>query len=189
MIRWLYGSMTRVLLVVLLAATAPACLVVSLQPVYDPDALVWDPALVGTWQSTDDETTLEIEQDEWRSYRIQYRHPIEAGELTGYLAAVGDERFMDVMPVRGTDRGAFVLPLHAVARVRLAEGRLELTPLSYDWFLDRAKEGNAIGKLSVTIDHKQNIVLVSPPAAVRQWLAGQAKDGEMFGPATVFVKK
>jgi hypothetical protein len=189
MIRGLDGSMTRILLVVLLGATAPACLVVSLHPVYDPDALVWDPALVGTWQSTDDETTLEIEQDEWRSYRIQYRHPIETGELTGYLAAVGNERFMDVMPVRGTDRGAFVLPLHAVARVRLAEGRLELTPLSYDWFLDRAKKGNTVGRLSVTIDHKQNAVIVSSPALLRQWLEAQPAEGAMFGPATVFVRK
>jgi hypothetical protein len=189
MTRWTVGSMRRALLVAAVMATAPACLVVSLHPIYDPDALVWDPALVGTWQSTDDETTIEIEQDEWRSYRIQYRYPIETGELTGYLTTIGEEHFLDVMPVRGTDRGAFVLPVHAVARVRIAGGRLELTPLSYDWFLDRAKKGNAIGKLGVTIDQKQNVVLVSPAAAVRQWLAGQAKDAEMFGPTTVFIRK
>jgi hypothetical protein len=181
--------MRRALLVAVVMATAPACLVVSLHPVYDADALVWDPALVGIWQSTDDETTIEIEQDEWRSYRIQYRYPIETGELTGYLTTIGEERFLDVMPLRGIDRGAFVLPIHVVARVRLAEGRLELTPLSYDWFFDRAKKGAAIGKLHVTIDQKQNVVLVSPATVVRQWLEAQTKDGEMFGPTTVFIRK
>jgi hypothetical protein len=179
----------RAALITLLAMTAPACLVVSLQPFYEADALTWDPALVGTWQSTDDETILDIEEDEWRSYRIQYRHPIETGELTGYLSTVDGERFLDVMPVRGTDRGVFVLPVHAVARLRVAEGRLELTPLSYDWFLDRARKGAPIGKLSVTIDQKQNAVIVSPPLLLRQWLQAQPKDGEMFGATTTFVRK
>lgn len=186
------GPMTVVLrltLVALLVATAPACLVVSLQPLYDEDSLAWDPALLGTWQSADDETLLEIEQDEWRSYRIRYRHPIEAGELTGYLTTVGDDRFLDVMPVRGTDRGVFVLPVHAVARVRVADGRLELTPLSYDWFLDRARQATSVGTLSVTIDQKQNVVIVSAPALLRPWLAAQPKDGGMFGATTTFVRK
>lgn len=179
----------RLTLVALLVATAPACLVVSLQPLYDEDSLAWDPALLGTWQSADDETLLEIEQDEWRSYRIRYRHPIEAGELTGYLTTVGDDRFLDVMPVRGTDRGVFVLPVHAVARVRVADGRLELTPLSYDWFLDRARQATSVGTLSVTIDQKQNVVIVSAPALLRPWLAAQPKDGGMFGATTTFVRK
>jgi hypothetical protein len=183
--------MTRLclLLLVLVAVTLPGCLVVSLHPLYDADALAWDPALVGTWQSADDATVLEIEEDEWRSYRIRYRHPIEAGELTGYLTTVGDERFLDVMPVRGTDRGVFVLPVHAVARVRLAEGRLEVTPLSYDAFLDRARKGPAIGKLSVTIDQKQNVVILSPTTGMRQWLSAQAAGSVMLGATTVFLRK
>jgi hypothetical protein len=183
-------TVLRVALVALMLATAPGCLVVSLHPLYEPEALVWDPELLGTWQSTDDETVIEIAQDEWRSYRIRYRHPIEEGELTGYLTSVGDERFLDVMPVRGTDRGVFVLPVHAVARVRLGEqGRLEVTPLSYDWFLDRAKKGAPVGTLSVAIDHKQNAVIVSAPGLFRQWLTAQPKGGGMFGATTTFVRK
>jgi hypothetical protein len=180
-------TVLRSALVALILATTPGCLVVSLHPLYDPDALAWEPALIGTWQSTDDETVIEIAQDEWRSYRIRYRHPIEEGELTGYLTSVGNERFLDVMPVRGTDRGVFVLPVHAAARVRLTAGRLEMTPLSYDWFLDRAKKG--IGALGVTIDQKQNAVILSATSVLRQWVEAQPKDGGMFGATTTFVRK
>ena len=47
---------------------------------------------------------LEIERGEWKSYRIKYVHPVESGTLTGYLTAIGDDRFLDVMPARGEDR-------------------------------------------------------------------------------------
>lgn len=181
--------MCRATLLAFVLATTPACLVVSLHPVYDDDSLAWNPALLGIWQSQDDETMLRVEQDEWRSYRIHYQHPIETGELTGYLTAVGDALYMDVMPARGPDRGAFVVPVHAVVRIRVGEGRLELTPLSYDWVFDRAKKGGAIGGLSVTIDQKQNALIVSPTATLRQWLPAQRAEGPPFGATTVFVKK
>ena len=182
----------RAALIAFVLATTPACLVVSLHPAYDGDSLAWNPALLGSWQSQDDETVLRIEQDEWRSYRILYQHPIETGELTGYLTSLGDnldELYMDVMPARGQDRGAFVVPVHAIVRVRIGDGRLELTPLSYDWVFDRAKKGDAIGGLSVTIDQKQNALIVSRTAALRQWLRAQRAEGPAFGATTVFVRK
>jgi hypothetical protein len=179
----------RAALVLWILAAAPACLVVSLQPVYDEEAITWDPALLGTWQSQDDETVLRIEQDEWRSYRIHYQHPIESGDLTGYLTSVGDELYMDVMPARGEDRGAFVVPVHAAIRVRTSNGRLELTPLSYDWFLDRTAKGAPVPGLSVTLDQKQNTLITSASAALRRWLAQQPRDGPMFGGTTVFVRR
>ena len=77
---------------------------------------------------------MEVERAEWKSYRIHYVHPIETGDLTAYLTSVGDERYLDLMPARGTDRGSFLIPVHGVLRVRVDADRLELTPLSYDWF-------------------------------------------------------
>ena len=67
-------------------------------------------------------------------------HPVETGTLTGYLTSVGDDRFLDVMPARGEDRGSFLLPVHAVLRIALDGDRLELTPL-YDWMNDRLRAG------------------------------------------------
>ena len=47
-----------------------------------------------------------VERGEWKSYRIHYVHPIETGDLTAYLTAIGNERYLDVMPSRGEDRGS-----------------------------------------------------------------------------------
>ena len=48
------------------------------------------------------------------------------------------------MPGRGADRGAFLVPVHVVLRMRLEDDRLELTPLAYDWFADRLRRRQTI---------------------------------------------
>jgi len=104
----------RLLIALLALALGPACLVLTVHPAYDDDTLTWEPGLVGNWQNTDDKSFMVIERDEWTSYKIHYVHPIEKGDLTGYLTILGDSRYLDVMPVRGQDRGAFLIPVHAV---------------------------------------------------------------------------
>ena len=105
----------------------------------------------GTWTDADDKASLQIERGEWKSYRIHYVHPIETGDLTGYLTAIGNERYLDVMPSRGEDRGSFLIPVHAVLHLRLDGDRLELTPLSYDWFSEQLRAGRAIPGLNVAL--------------------------------------
>ena len=179
----------RALALTLAVLAAPGCLVVSLHPSYDADSLGWDPALLGAWENAEDRASLQIERADWKSYRIKYVYPIETGELTGYLTAVGDDRFLDVMPARGDDRGSFLVPVHALLRVRLTDDRLELTPLSYDWFFDRARYGHKIPGLDVTLDQKENALIVSPTSALRNWVRGQVATGPMFGAPAVFVRK
>ena len=180
--------MTRLLAVVVALAFLPGCLVISLYPGYDGESIGWDPALLGTWQDADDRSSIEIESGEWRSYRIKYVHPIETGTLTGYLTSIGDDRFLDVMPARGEDRGSFLIPAHAVLRVRLDGDRLELTPLSYDWMNERLRAATRIAGLTVVADQKDNALIVSPTASLREWLRRQPKDGRMFGAAAVFTR-
>jgi hypothetical protein len=189
-----YGSSSvlacgRALALTLALLATPGCLVVSLHPSYDDDSLAWDPALLGTWENAEDRASLQIERADWKSYRIRYVYPIENGELTGYLTTVGDDRFLDVMPARGQDHGSFLVPVHAVLRVRLADDQLGLTPLSYDWFVDHARSGRKIPGLDVTLDRKENALIVSPTVALRTWLRGQVSSGPMFGAPATFVRK
>jgi len=60
-------------------------------------------------------------------------HPIETADLTGYLTMIGRERYLDATPARAEDRGSFLIPVHALLRVRVDGDRPELTALSYDW--------------------------------------------------------
>lgn len=178
-----------VALVVLLLG-APGCLVVSLNPVYDDESIGFEPGLLGTWEDPDDNSSLRIERGEWRSYRIHYVHPIEKGEVTGYVTAVGDARYLDLMPAAGVDRGSFVVPVHVPLRMVLDGDRLELTPLSYDWFQGRLRaKGAPVQGLALAFDQKENALIVSPPGRLREWLRRQPADGPMFGAAAVFHRQ
>jgi hypothetical protein len=168
---------------------ASGCLVLSLNPAYDAESIGWDPGLVGTWDDLDDNAWIQIERAEWKSYRVHYVHPIETGDVTGYLTSVGDDRFLDLMPARGSDRGSFMVPVHACVRVTLDGDRLELTPLSYDWFLDRLRKRRPVPGLAIVEDQKENALVVSATAQWRDWLRLQPRDGAMFGAAAVFTRR
>jgi hypothetical protein len=176
------------LLVLAASATVAGCLVVSVHPVYDQDTIRWDPALVGSWRDADDDVTIDIEADEWRSYRIHYVHPIETGDLSAYLTIVGDDRYVDLTPVRGKDHGSFLVPVHASVRVRLDGDSLEVTPLSYDWFADRARSRSGVVGLSFAFDQKSNVLILSATDALRAWVRRQPADGPTFGASAVFTR-
>jgi hypothetical protein len=175
--------------VLLLALSAGGCLVLDLSPAYDDESIGWEPRLLGSWQDPDDNAAMQIARGEWKSYRVHYVHPIETGDLTGYLTSLDDDRYLDLMPARGADRGSFLVPVHLVVRVALDEDRLELTPLSYDWFSDRLKAGHALPGLSIVRDQKENALIVSPTPGLRAWLRAQPPGGPMFGAGAVFLRE
>jgi hypothetical protein len=183
------NSVRRVLLLMAALAFTPGCLVLALHPAYDDDSLGWDADLIGNWQDADDNVTLQIERAEWKSYRVRYVHPIEAGDVTAYLTQIGNDRYLDVMPARGEDRGSFLIPVHAVVRLQLEGDRLELTPLSYDWFFDRLRASREIIGLNAALDQKGNALLSSPTARLRSWLRAQPVAGPMFGAPARFVRR
>lgn len=183
------GRLKTLLLVFTVIVMSSGCLVLSLNPGYDDTSIGWDPNLVGDWVDADDKATLQIDPSEWKSYRIHYVHPIETGDVTAYLTAIGNERFLDVMPLRGEDRGAFLIPVHAVLHLRLDGDRLELTPLSYEWFLERVRAGRPVPGLNAALDQKANILLISPNNRLRDWLRIQSVDGPAFGASTTFTRK
>jgi len=168
---------------------APGCLVLSVNPVYDDQSMASEPGLVGTWQDEDDKATLQIDRGEWKSYKIHYVYTIETGDVTGYLTTIGDERFLDVTTARGEDRGSFLIPVHAILRVRLDGDTLTLTPFGYDWFYDRISRQKPVPGLASVLDQKQNALIVSPTPALRAWIRAQPPDGPMFGAAATFVRK
>jgi hypothetical protein len=168
---------------------APGCLVLTVHPTHDRDALLWEPGLIGEWHNADDNSSMAIERGEWQSYRIHYVHPIESGDLTGYLTTIGKARYLDVMPGRGEDRGSFLVPVHATLRVNLDGDRLEMTALSYDWFFDRLKTKPGVPGLAVVLDEKENALIVAPTHTVRMWIARQAPAGKAFGASATFTRK
>ena len=181
--------LVRAVILVAAVVCAPGCLVLSVNPAYDTDSIGVDPNLLGKWHNADDNVTVDIQRGEWRSYKIRYEHPIETGDLTGYLTSIGNERYIDVMPARGEDRGSFLIPVHAILHVRLLGDKLEVTPLSYDWFVDRVRSGRGVPGLTVAQDQKENALIMSPSGRLRTWLRGQPTNGAVFGASASFARK
>ena len=183
------GGVIRLAGIVIAACVSQACLVLTVNPSHDRESLVWEPALVGDWHNADDNSSLKIERAEWTSYMIEYVHPIETGQLTGYLTRIGKATYLDVMPARGQDHGSFLVPVHATLRVALEGDRLELTALSYDWFYDRLKKRTPIAGLTIALDEKENALIVNSTREIRAWLAKQLPAGQALGASAVFTRK
>lgn len=174
------------LAVLLLGATlAPGCLVVSLHPVYDEQFIVFDPALVGTWQTDDGETTVTFERAEWRSYHVTLSSPRQQARLSGRLTTVDGLTLLDVTPVDGVDADPMLLPVHGIYRIVLEKpDALAIAELDYDRLFALARLMPAPGGL--VIDARRNVVITHPTSALRAWIAEQNADGRLFGEPTAF---
>jgi hypothetical protein len=183
-----WDRLLRGVVLALALICAPGCLVVSVHPTQERESLVFDPALLGSWVDAEDNASLLIERGEWQSYRIRYELPIESGEVTGHRTTIDQARYQDMMPAKGEDHGAFLVPVHVTLRVDLQKDRLVLTGRSYDWFLEHLRKKGVPG-LGVVLDDKENALIVSPTAAMRTWLGRQPVDGLMFGASATFTRK
>jgi hypothetical protein len=185
---------TRLALAILVGLTAnTGCLVLSVGRFYDEAAIAFDERLVGSWKAVDDNVTVVVERSEWRSYRIQYTHPTEAGVLTGYLFKHGETLYLDLTLIRGKDFGVFVVPGHVLARVTVkSASEIELAPLSYDWFNRGLGQKSLPAALKASRGERDQVVLGGDRAPFWQWLDAAQKSGTaaaIFGAPTVFRKE
>jgi hypothetical protein len=181
--------MSRVLAVSLVSVTCIAsqgCLVLSLQPAYTDEAIAWDEGLLGRWRDAEDDVEVTIERGEWRSYRVHYKHPIEEADYTAWLTVIGDTHFLDLMPARGLDYGAVLIPSHLVLRISRDGDRWLVSSIDYDRLRASIKAGRAATLAGAAFDQRQNIVLTASSAALRDWL--RARTDEDFDAPTSFER-
>jgi hypothetical protein len=179
--------MRAVVVILVSSLLSQGCLVLSLQPVYEDDAIAWDESLLGEWEAPEDNVRVVLEKAEWRSYRVRYEHPVETAEFTAYLTAVGDDYFMDLMPARGHDYGAVLVPAHLVVRLRRAGERWEVSWLDYDRLHADVLRSRQAGGAAAAIDQKHNVILTGSTSELRDWL--RSTSGAVFGQAVGFEKK
>lgn len=177
----------RVCIAALVAALSSACLVVSLQPVYEPDAIAFDPALLGTWIAGDDALTVTFERAEWHSYHLTVDERESRTRLSARLTRAGDQLYLDVSPVDGADVAALVVPVHAVYRLALQGDELSLADLNYEQLEPLARTGST--GLAMTVDARKNVVITASTAELRRWLVAGAGDEGQFAVPTILRRK
>jgi hypothetical protein len=158
-----------ILALVTVSLASSGCLVVSLQPAYDDQSVVFDEALLGQWENAEDGERATIERGEWRSYRITYVDRTATRTFHGNLTKVGMTLLLDVTEVRGTDPGPLLVPVHCLVRVAVAGDTLTAARLDYDRFM-RARTQKTMGFPSSAIDDRRNAVITVPTSDLRRWL-------------------
>jgi hypothetical protein len=177
----------RVVTVVAMATGASGCLVANLWPLYGDDSILFDEALLGTWENPEDQQTLRLERDEWRSYAVSWSEGTVARTATAHLTGVGQERFLDLMPETGEDRGALLLPVHVICRVRLEEGNLQLEVLDYTWLAAPARQ-SLFPPGGVVKGQREELLLTLPTERLRRWVQRISAMPGAFLPPRVFVR-
>jgi hypothetical protein len=164
------------------------CLVLSLHPVYDDTSIVYDEGLLGAWRNEEDRALVTIRPAEWRSYTITYQDATEEEALTGYLTTIGGERFLDVAPQRGRDRGPFLVPAHGLFRLRQSGDTITVEALNYDWF-SKILASRRPGLPPAAVDERENVVVTVPTPRLRAWVLQHLKSPQAFGPPATFHRQ
>jgi hypothetical protein len=170
----------------LAALGSSACLVVSLQPMYDDSSVVFEEALIGRWENPDDQISATVERGDWKSYKISYTDRSSTRTLNGNLTNVEGVLFLDLTEMRGADPGPYLIPVHGVFRVSLDGDTLAAAPLDYGWFT-RAVAQKTGGRLNLALDDRRNVVMTSPTEELRRWFTRPPQP--VFGPAMTFTRK
>ena len=177
----------RLIIAALAALLSSACLVVSLQPVYEPETIAFDPALLGTWIAGDDDTSLSFERAEWHSYHVTLEERDDRTRLSARLTRVGEQLYLDLSPQDGADVAPLLLPVHCFYRLGLQGDELSLADLNYESLERLARDGGA--GLPMAIDARKNVVITASTAELRRWLAAHARDEGLFAAPTTLRRK
>jgi hypothetical protein len=168
------------------AVGSSGCLVVSLQPAYDDQSVVFDEALIGQWENAEDGEQATIERGEWRSYRITYKDRTATRVFQGNLTKVGAATLLDVTEMRGADPGPLLVPVHGLIRVTIEGDMLTAARLDYDRFI-RGRTQKTIGLPPSAIDDRRNAVITAPTGELRRWLLKIPADA--FEASATFTRK
>lgn len=177
----------RVMAIIVAACTTSGCLVASIHPFFDEDAIVTNPALVGTWVNPEDAVTVVIEPGEWSSYRIAFTDRTGTQQLTGHATRIADRELVDVLPAHGYERGELFVPLHLAFLVKVEGDTLTVQSTSYEWFR-AAQIAGRLHSIGGVFDAKQNVLLTGTTSAIRGFIKRQKSD-DVFGAETTLTRK
>lgn len=175
------------ILVLCLALLSQACLVSAFHPVYDNGSIVFDEALIGTWENSDSQVTVAVSRADWRSYSVEYTERTTTTRFTAFLATAGSARVLNVRPADGQDRAAFLVGTNGPLQVMVEGAEVRLRELDYDEVMARL-ERRSLG-IAATTDLRQNVVLTAETPALRRWLVTALRDDRLWAEWKTLTRK
>lgn len=157
---------------VLTACDTPSPALLSVDGVTTEKDTAADAALPGAWETPGDKDSLCIVRPaEQAGYTITFFSGSSSLGFQAQLFREGDAEFLDVTPADDND---FRLPGHAIARIWTAGTMLRWAFLDSDWLKQQA------GQIATHVSDGK-MLLLSPPTAVRAFLAANGANDKAYG--------
>ncbi len=172
-----------------LLALVAGC-VPSLQPLFTPDTITFDPALLGAWGQTNKEDRWAFTKAGDDHYKLTHTDKEKhTGEFTAYLVKVKDQRFLDIYPEDCDAKLNELFAMHLVAAhtfiwVPKCGATLDLALMSPDAVKKILAEKPAALKHEKI---KDGFLLTAQPKDLQAFLAASSLQ-ELFGEPCALVK-
>ena len=172
--------------VVLLAG----CVARSLHPFCTEQNLVFESALIGTWEQDADMSgglgTWTFEQSGPKVYRLTIAEGDDKGQFEAHLFMLSSRTYMDLFPDEQEPEwkdvhllyALHVLPVHTVWRVWLEGDDLRLATLDPEWLKQQLEDA------SEPLSHElceEEVLLTASTREVQQFLRSQADNSGAWG--------
>jgi hypothetical protein len=157
-----------------------ASCVQSLHPLYTDKDLIFEPAIVGTWESEGGNLWIFLKSGE-KSYELVYQEKETPARFQAHLVKLGQYQFLDLYPtsldLKNDLQQAHILYTHTFFRVWLDHDTLRLAILEHDWLKKMLDEKK------VTIKHEvvdKRVVLTASTKDLQKFVMKYANDPGAF---------
>lgn len=183
-----------VLLAVAFLVASPACIVRSVQPWFQEDAIVFEDDLLGGWvgKGMDDKdvamTFLRAEQA--NTYVVQYVSKDGQGTFTGRVAKFGGDHYLEFRPRKGAPGidGIMLYRTYSVAYLEIGPDRLVVRTLNYGAVTEAAKL-DRLRDVKYVWDDENELILVSKTEELQRFLLGLGRESDLFAPPMRLTRK
>ena len=169
----------KILTVVVGLALLSGCWVLSIEPLYTNDDLIFDPSLIGVWGDSTgmSEDNWTFEREDSISYRLIVREKDKPeGTLEAHLVHLSGILFLDLYPEFSESNNEFhashTIPAHSFWRVSITGDTLSLHYLDADW-MERKIEA---GEITIANIRPDDAVVLAAPTGELQQLVYQHAD-------------
>lgn len=190
----------------LVAFLLAGCLVTSLNPLYTPKDLVFDPRLVGTWSEEKGSETWTFEAQDNRSYLVTIQD--ENGQkaiLQAHLLRLKERLYFDLLlaehplnsnpDLRLNAYAAYsMVPAHVFMQVAITNAAIELAHLDSEWLAKQLKSNPGL------LDHRwiednlkkndeKRVLLTGSTRQLQRFMIRNADNPDVFPKPARFIRR
>jgi hypothetical protein len=164
----------------------------SLHPLYTPEDLLFDPALVGEWLDKDGKEAWTFSRSGDKQYRATYLDDNgKTGEFIVHLLKVEDRSFLDLYPVEpDSKQNSFYLShlrrVHTFMRIKHDGQTLQFAILEADWLDKLLKEKPEALRHEIADD---SLILTARPKELQAFLALHEDNAEAWNEQPAMTRK